>query len=620
MAPQDRPSTGPTTPATGDEDGAASNRHPVDDHGMIGDLRTAALVSGAGSIDWFCCPRFDSPSVFGGLLDPDGGHWSIRPVGSTRSRQLYMPDSNVLVTRFMDDAGVVEVQDFMPLLRAHDPDHVQRIVRRVVAVRRTADMVMALHPRFDYGRAEHRVERDGDAVVWRTDELVLRLEGSVAVELDDRGDVAARFSLGPGEEAHLVLEVGGEAGGRGSPDGALELLRGTVAFWQRWIGGSTYRGRWRDTVNRSALTLKMLTHEPSGAIIAAPTASLPEEMGGERNWDYRYVWIRDAAFSLYALLRLGFTDEAGAFMRWLTDRFADGDDFEEGPLRVCYTIDGESTCGEVELDHWAGHGGSRPVRIRNDAGRQLQLDIYGELIDSIYLFDKHGAGISHDSWTDLLRLVDWLREHWDQDDEGIWEVRAPRQPHTFSRLMCWVAMERTMRIARRRGLPGDITTWAATRDEIYACIMDEGWNEERGAFVQTLGGEQLDASLLLLPMVKFVSPTDPRFLSTLEAVERTLVTDALVFRYDQDRDVDGIEGVEGTFTMCSFWHVEALTRVGQLAEARLALEKMFTYANPVGLYAEEIGVAGQALGNFPQAFTHLGLISAAINLDLALGP
>jgi GH15 family glucan-1,4-alpha-glucosidase len=365
--------------------------------------------------------------------------------------------------------------------------------------------------------------------------------------------------------------------------------------------------------------LKLLTHEPSGAIVAAPTVGLPEEIGGGRNWDYRYVWIRDAAFSLYALLRLGFTDEAAAFMHWLTQRFAEQPEGSDtGPLRIMYDIDGQAPPEESELQHWEGYRGTRPVRIGNNASGQLQLDIYGELIDSVYLFNKYGAGISYTSWSELCRVVAWLQDNWDRPDESIWEPRSEPQDHVYSRLMCWVAMERMIRVARQRGLPGDLVAWSATRDEIFEQILERGWSDERNAFVQAFGTQELDASLLLMSAVKFLSPTDEKIVSTLEAIEGSLVTDSLVFRYDLGEGSDGIGGSEGTFSMCSFWYVEALTRAGRLEEARLALEKMFTYANHLGLYAEQVGLTGDQLGNFPQALTHLSLISAAINLDRAL--
>ncbi len=620
----------------------------ISDHGVIGDLRTAALVGTDGRIDWFCCPRFDSPSVFGAVLDADrGGHWTIAPTEEASSRQFYSPDTNVLVTRFLTPSGVVEVEDCMPVLRAHDPDHHQRLVRRVRAVRGVMTMRLVLAPRFDYGRGEHIATVDDDGVRFTGRDLTLALTTSTPVAVRG-GDAAGEITLRAGEAAAFVLDVlpGGGAASAPPPADADALVVATTAFWRAWVGRSRYTGRWRETVNRSALTLKLLTHEPSGAIVAAATTSLPEEIGGGRNWDYRHVWIRDAAFSLYALLRLGFTDEARSFMGWLTDRFSAADhggegSGDDGPLRVVYDIDGRSTAGEEVLDHWEGHRGSSPVRVQNDAADQLQLDIYGELIDSIYLFNKHGQGISYDSWRSLQGVVAWLQDNWDRPDEGIWEVRSGRRQHTYSRLMCWVALERMVRMARQRGLPGDVADWSRTRDAIFTDILENCWDEDIGAFVQTRvsrerapapqghsrerapapqgSGGVLDASMLLMPMVKFLAPDDPRVTSTLAALEEALVTDSLVFRYDPSAAGDGVDGGEGTFSMCSFWYVEALTRAGRLEDARLALEKMFTYANPLGLYAEQIGLTGEQLGNFPQAFTHLSLISAAINLDRALG-
>jgi GH15 family glucan-1,4-alpha-glucosidase len=399
------------------------------------------------------------------------------------------------------------------------------------------------------------------------------------------------------------------------------MFDGTVAYWRRWLSQSGYRGRWREMVNRSALTLKLLTYHPTGAIVASPTTSLPEQLGGPRNWDYRYTWIRDAAFSLYALLRLGFTEEAQAFMGWLTDRFREGKqrDVVEGPLQIMYGIDGRAQLEEIELDHLEGYRGSAPVRIGNGAADQLQLDIYGELIDSVYLYNKYGVPIYHDAWEDLCRIVEWTCEHWDQADEGIWETRGGRQDFVYSRLMCWVAIERAVRMARQRGLPADIVRWMAARDQIYEQVMARGWHEERNAFVQHYDTDVLDASVMMMPLAKFIAPTDPRWLSTLEAIDRELVSDSLVYRYNVEASPDGLRGDEGTFSICSFWYVEALARAGKLNEARLAFEKMQTYANHLGLYSEEIGPTGEQLGNFPQAFTHLALISAAVNLDRQLG-
>ncbi len=597
----------------------------IADHGLIGDLRTCALVGSEGTIDWFCPGRFDAPSVFGALLDPErGGAWRFEVVDPRVSTaQFYFPDSNILVTRFLTEAGVAEVHDFMPVLRPHDPDHRQRVVRRVTAVRGSTRLRMELAARPGYGRVTPDVELVG------TDALVtgggLRLGVASTADLTAAdGTVRAELTLTAGEEALFVLQVldEGEDLTPGDCEDTGELFRRTAAFWHDWLARSTYQGRWREMVNRAALTLKLLTHEPSGAIIAAPTTSLPEEVGGPRNWDYRYVWIRDAAFSLYALLRLGYTDEANSFMGWLSRRLEDqGDDVDPhlGPLRVLYDIDGNIPDEELELDHLRGYLDSKPVRVGNAAAGQLQLDIYGELIDSVYLFNKYGNGLSYDAWSDLTRVLGWLLDNWELPDAGMWEIREEPRHHTTSRLMSWVALERMIRTARQRGLPGDATRWMQVRDQIYERLMQRSWNDEIGAFVQYEGASVVDAGVLLMPMVKFVAPDDPRFLSTLAVIEERLVSDSLVFRYDVKKSTDGLEGGEGTFSLCSFWYVEALTRAGRLDDARLALEKMFTYANHLGLYAEQIGLTGVQLGNFPQAFTHLSLISAALNLDRALG-
>lgn len=604
----------------------------IADHGLVGDLRTAALVGTDGTIDWFCPGRFDAPSVFASILDPDAGSWRIGPDDpDARSQQYYHPETNILVTRFMTEEGVVEVQDFMPVLRAHDPDHRQRLVRRVVGLRGSVDLTMTMAPRPDYGVTEPDLSRDGDVVRFADGDVHLALSSTVELDVDDCS-ASATVGLSTGETALFVLEVlapGEEARGC-SEDDVVELFDATAAFWRTWLSQSTYTGRWREWVDRSALTLKLLCHEPSGGIVASPTTSLPESIGGSRNWDYRYVWVRDAAFSVYALLRLGFTDEAAAFVRFLSERLGEAaedgrDELDDdlGPLRVLYDLDG-GIPHERELDHLAGHRGSRPVRVGNGAVDQLQLDVYGELIDSVYLFDKHGSGISHDAWTDLRRVVAWLMDNWERPDAGMWEIRSEPRTHTTSLVMCWVAVERMMRVARRRGLPGDLTELAAVRDAIYERVMDDCWNDDIGAFTATAGGDVLDAGTLLMPMVKMIAPDDPRFLSTLARIEERLVSDSLVLRYDPEHFGDGVSADEddpdgeGTFSLCSFWYVEALTRAGRPDDARLALEKMFTYANHLGQYAEQVGLNGEQLGNFPQGFTHLSLISAVINLDRSL--
>jgi GH15 family glucan-1,4-alpha-glucosidase len=603
---------------------------PIAEHGLVGDLHTIALVGTNGTIDWYCCPAFDSPSVFGAILDAaDGGFYSIRPTGEEwSSKQLYFPDTNVLITRFFTHGGVGELQDFMPI-EAQPDLHRHRLLRRVVVVRGAMEFQIEVQPRFDYGREDHEIELHPHGVLFRADSLTLALEGAIAKtmggterRLERRAaGVRATFEVAAGESQSFVLErVPQDHICRPySERETAAAFEKTVGYWRRWLEQSRYRGRWREMVHRSALTLKLLTYAPTGALVAAPTTSLPEQIGGERNWDYRYTWIRDAAFSLYGLLRLGFSEEAAAFMAWLTDRTRDWKIGPSGPLQIMYGIDGRSELPEIEHPTWSGYRDSGPVRIGNGAADQRQLDIYGELIDSVYLYNKYGAPIFHETWGSLRRIVDWLCENWDQVDEGIWETRGGQKDFTYSRLMSWVAIERAIRINRARGLPGDIVRWLAERDRIYNQIMNKGWSAEREAFVQHYGSDVLDASILLMPLVLFIAPRDPRWLSTLDSIGDELVSDSLVYRYNPQASPDGLRGEEGTFSMCSFWYVEALTRAGRVGEARLAFEKMLTYANHLGLYSEEIGPTGELLGNFPQAFTHLALISAAYNLDKALG-
>jgi GH15 family glucan-1,4-alpha-glucosidase len=585
---------------------------PIADHGLIGDLGSAALVGSDGTIDWYCCGRFDAPSVFAAILDRRrGGFWRLAPAGKGWiARQLYLPETNVLITRFIGGEGVVEVQDFMPV-----GGRPQRLIRSASCVKGRVMLEVGVEPRFDYARADHQLELTADGAVFESPALRLSLSSAVPMKPTSRG-VRAGFELTAGESASFVLEPDG-APHRLAEDEVRAQRDATAAFWRSWLARSRYVGRWREMVHRSALTLKLLTCESTGALVAAPTASLPEQLGGPRNWDYRYTWIRDAAFTLFALLRLGFTGEAGAFMSWLTDRFGERS-HAPGPLQIAYGIDGRAELPEVELSHLEGYCGSVPVRVGNGAAAQLQLDIYGELMDSVYLYNKYGAPISYDAWMEVVRIVEWLAENWDQEDEGIWETRGGASHFTYSRVMSWVAVERAIRIARQRGLPADLVGWHDVRDRIHHQIMDRGWHPGRGAFVQRYGSEVLDASVLVMPLVKFVAPDDPRWLSTLDAIGRELVSDSLVYRYNPEASPDGLRGNEGTFSMCSFWYVEALARAGRLDEARLVFEKMLTYANHLGLYSEEIGPAGEQLGNFPQAFTHLALISAAFTLDRLL--
>jgi GH15 family glucan-1,4-alpha-glucosidase len=607
------------------------DRYPdISEHGLIGDLQTAALVSTDGTIDWFCCPRFDSPSVFASLLDHDrGGHFHIGPDRDDYvSRQLYFPDTAILITRFLSPDGVGEVVDFMPVLEGKATDR-HRLVRLVRGVRGTMRFRMEIQPRFDYGRKPHKLELyDPDGALFVSDDLTLTLhradvpgrsvheEGSSFERVGD--GLRITKTLREGQNAGVMMESAGGRPRSVHPQELVDLFNDTVRFWRGWLRRSTYNGRWKEQVARSAMTLKLMTYAPSGGLVAAPTAALPEQVGGERNWDYRYTWIRDASFSVYALLGLGYTDEAAAFGGWLRDRIREQAGESSGPLKIMYRVDGSSDLEEEVLDHLEGYRGSHPVRIGNGAADQLQLDIYGEAMDSIYLADAHGLQVGHEFWTHIADMLDWLCEHWNQPEEGIWETRGGRQDYTYGRLMSWVALDRSVRLARNRGRPADLSRWIIERDRIYEEIMQRGWNPEREAFVQHYASDVLDASLLLMPLVGFVAPRDPMWLSTLRAMDDELVADSLVYRYDPSASPDGLRGSEGTFSICTFWYVDALARSGRLEEARLTLEKMSTYANHLGLYSEEIGLTGEALGNFPQAFSHLALINAALNLDYQL--
>ena len=600
--------------------GRAGQYKPIEDYGIIGDLHTVALVGMDGSIDFMCFPHFDSPSIFAALLDSEkGGRFKIAPVlEEARQKQLYLSDTTVLLTRFLSDEGVAEVSDFMPV---ETSEHTHDIVRRAKTVRGEVRFRMICDPRFDYARAEREVRKKDGEVLFISkgpDGVALRLRTPVPVKIRN-GAATAEFTLRAGETAAFVLEDAsrGEDLPSANPDYVPNAFKNTVNFWRRWIGRSCYQGRWREMVNRSALTLKLLTSLPHGSLVAAPTFGLPEEIGGERNWDYRYTWIRDASFTLYALIRLGFTDEARDFMKWIEARC--GELNPDGSLQIMYGIDGRHDLTESELPHLEGYMGSRPVRIGNGAYRQLQLDIYGELMDSVYLYNKHGEPIHHDLWQNLVRLIDWVCGNWSQVDEGIWEVRGERREFLYSRLMCWVAVDRGIRLAMRRSFPAPLEKWHRVRDEIYGDIFKGFWEPSRNAFVQYKGSHTLDASSLLMPLVKFISPTDRRWLSTIKAIRTDLVDDSLVYRYKIGEAVsDGLQGEEGTFSMCSFWYAECLARSGDVDKARFLFEKMLGYANHLGLYAEELGPMGQHLGNLPQAFTHLALISAAYDLDRRL--
>jgi GH15 family glucan-1,4-alpha-glucosidase len=596
---------------------------PIAEHGLIGDLQTAALVATDGTIDWFCCPRFDSPSVFASLLDDRrGGRFALAPLTPTRTiKQMYLPASAILVTRFLSEAGIAEVVDFMPIDQPRMPSDRTQIVRAVRGIRGELEFEARVEPRFDYARQPHQVSVNGTTAVFESGAQRLAISSVSPLERDG-DDVRSRFTVRAGDTHGFVLESGAAATPQPLGGGqVIERYLATETYWHRWLDGCSYRGRWREAVERSAITLKLLTYAPSGGVVAAPTAGLPEQIGGVRNWDYRYTWVRDGSFSVYALLGLGLTEEAAAFGDWLRARVEERAGDDSGPLKIMYRVDGSSDLTEETLDHLDGYMGSRPVRVGNGASDQLQLDIYGEAMNSIYALDSGALGewgVGYVGWSHIVAMIDWLCEHWQDPDEGIWETRGGRRRFTYGQLMSWVAFDRAIRMATDRGRPADLGRWAQERDRIHAEIMTKGWNDDLGAFVQYEYGDVLDASLVLMPLTGFIVPNDPRWQSTMSAMDKTLVDDSLVYRYDPAASPDGLPGSEGTFSLCTFLYVDALARSGRLADARLTFSKMLTYANHLGLYSEEIDPTGQQVGNFPQAFTHLALIAAVLNLDREL--
>src|SRR5882757_1343756 len=497
---------------------------------------------------------------------------------------MYLPETNILVTRFLAEEGVSELTDYMPI--DNDGEEPNEIVRKVAVIRGDVRFQMCCMPRFSYARCGHQLELSELCATFRpfsSDCPPMSLHSTVRLGRRDN-DVTADFRLKAGETATFLFGSVRADGTQPELDLLDQRFRNTVQFWKAWISKSRYKGRWREMVHRSALMLKLLISRKHGSLIAAPTFSLPETIGGVRNWDYRFTWLRDASFTLYALIRLGFVDETEAFIVWLKDRLRD--DAQRGPLQVMYGVDGRQELEEISLDQFCGYENSRPVRIGNAAYKQLHLDIYGEMMDSVYLANKYGKPISHAAWQGVHRLLEWLRTNWRRPDEGIWEVRGEPREFLHSRVMCWVAFDRALRLAQKRSLSGPLDVWQATRDEIRNDVFTNFWSDE------------------------------------LKAFEEQLIEDTLVRRYQVERtQVDGLPGSEGTFTPCSFWYVECLARAGELEKAQLLFEKLLGYANHLGLYSEELGADGRHLGNFPQAFTHLALISAASYLDRALsGP
>ena len=603
----------------------------IEEHGVIGNMRSAALVSTDGTIDFFCFPEFDSPSVFAALLDPEkGGCFEIQPkFEAMRTKQLYLPDTNILLTRFLSQDGLAELTDFMPIVDGTKPggpgQRVNRVVRNILVVRGEVRFRLRCAPRFDYGRASHTVSADGDSYLFQPDGGgidAMQLHAPVALSVKD-DEVVGEFTLARGESATFTLGgVDEDENVCGMDEKAFDAcLRESSQYWRAWMAKSHYQGRWRETVHRSALILKLLTSQEHGSLIAAPTFGLPERLGGARNWDYRFSWLRDSSFTLYAFMRLGFIEEIRQFSGWMRERMTHGltENHPDGPLKPMYRVYSNANLPEETLDNLAGYRDSRPVRVGNAAESQLQLDVYGELMDSIYLGAKYANGVSHDGWNRMKRLLAWLAKNWERPDQGIWEVRNGQQQFLHSRLMCWVAFDRAIRLAEKRSLTAPLTEWHEIRDTIREDIFNNFWSEKLCSFVQYKGSETLDASMLLMPLMRFITATDPRWLSTMKAIEENLADDGIVYRYASG--LDGLDGTEGGFLPCSFWLIECLARAGQLEKAQLLFGKVLGYANHLGLYSEELGANGEQLGNFPQALTHLSLISAACYLDRRLsGP
>ncbi len=577
----------------------------IEDYALIGDLHTSALVGLDGSVDWLCLPRFDSSACFASLLGtPDNGFWSIAPdgpiIGTTRR---YRPQSLVLETDFETADGTVRLVDCMPSREAEP-----RLVRVVQGIKGSVSLTTRFKPRFDYGRTlPWRSTGEGNVKVGAGPEGI-ELRGDVPLRVEEDHH-AATFTVNEGDSVGFVLTYYSPWGSPPDPIDPVEAVERTDAWWRAWSSRSTYTGRWADEVERSMITLKALIYDPTGGIVAAPTTSLPEFLGGVRNWDYRFCWLRDASLTLDALMVAGYVEEATRWRDWAIRAVA-GDPED---LQIMYGIAGERRLDEYELDWLAGYEGSIPVRVGNAASGQLQLDVYGELIDAVYRARQLGMQGS-DEGIDVARgVVTWLAEHWKDPDDGIWEVRGPRRNFVHSKVMAWVAADRIVKIVEDTGADAPLTALRKMRDDIHEEVVREGYDEERNTFTQYYGSSQLDAALLLIPQVGFLEPSDPRVVGTVEAIQRELVKDGFVMRYIPDKDAaDGLPPGEGAFLACSFWLVIDLAMIGRKKEAEELFDRLLSLRNDLGLFSEEYDAKnGRLIGNFPQAFTHLTLIAAA---------
>ena len=579
---------------------------PITDHGLIGDLHTAGLVGLDGRLVWLPWPHFNSPSLFAAILDDaNGGDWLLAPTQVTSVRQAYAGQTAVLVTYFQTPTGSVELWDWMSPFEGETSGH--DLCRQLRCTAGEVEICGRIAPRPDYARQPVVLQPHADGFQFTAHGLTMYVASDQPWQLAEH-EATLSVRLRAGEQLHCVLSSGPEYVPVHRVAADLEATQG---FWRQWIQTCTYTGNYADLVLRSAITLKLLTYSPSGAIIAAPTASLPEWIGGVRNWDYRYTWLRDASFTLSALCSLGYHQEEGAFFNWLNDLAEQ----HETPLQIMYGINGETELREIELPHLEGYRGSAPVRIGNGAYNQRQLDVYGGILDAALAYEHHLNRLSPQQWSALQNEIDYVVAHWHEPDQGIWEMRGPPQQHTFSKLMCWVTVDRGIALAEHEGWTYDKTCWHETRDAIRESILAHAWDKELGSFTQTYESKHVDASLLVLPLIGFLPATDPRVLGTIDRIKTDLAEGPLVYRYRAD---DGLSGGEGAFLLCSFWLVEALLVSGQVVEARERFEALLRYASPHGLFAEEVEPAtGMALGNYPQAFSHIGLINSALRLAKA---
>jgi GH15 family glucan-1,4-alpha-glucosidase len=581
---------------------------PIEGYALIGDTQTAALVADDGSIDWLCVPRFDSGACFAALLgDTSNGHWGIGPASGARAtRRRYRDGTLVLETEWDTPEGTVRLVDCMP---ARD-QHID-VVRMVEGVSGRVRMTMDLTIRFDYGSILPWVRRVDGGVTFVSGPYALRLATPVRLRGHDFRHTA-EFEVSAGDRVPFVLT--GSASHLPWPEvpDATEALDRTTAFWEDWSKGCTYAGEWPEMVLRSAITLKALTFAPTGGIVAAPTTSLPEWLGSVRNWDYRYCWLRDATFTIYSLTSAGFKEEAVAFRDWLLRAVA-GD---PAHLQIMYGAAGERRLDEYTVDWLHGYAASRPVRVGNAAHRQYQLDVYGEVVDAMHQMRCLGVEEDPNAWALQTAILEFLEDGWRQPDEGIWEVRGGRRDFVHSKVMAWVAFDRAVAATETFGLDGPADRWRAARDEVHREVLEHGYDAERNTFTQSYGSSALDASTLMIPLVGFLPPDDPRVAGTVDAVQRELVHDGFVLRYHSEQGVDGLPPGEGAFLPCSFWLADALGLLGRTEEARALFERLAGLSNDVGLLSEEYDpAAGRMLGNFPQAFTHVSLVNTASNLS-----